>query len=107
MRRPRLRTMQPCCTTTPTSTGSPVSIPAFGRAGWSRKEAFRDRHAGGLRHAPGMSLPQRLGYVTLGARSMSALRSFYTGLGWVERPGSNDEFATYEMGSALLALYPL
>jgi hypothetical protein len=54
-----------------------------------------------------MSLPQRLSYVTLGARSMGALRSFYAGLGWVERPGSNDEFATYEMGTALLALYPV
>lgn len=45
-----------------------------------------------------MSLPQRLGYVTLGARSMTTLRAFYARLGWVERPGSNDEFATYEMG---------
>lgn len=54
-----------------------------------------------------MSVPQRLGYVTLGARSMTTLRAFYARLGWVERPGSNDEFATYEMGSALLALYPL
>ena len=54
-----------------------------------------------------MTPPQRLGYVTLGARSMRALRTFYAGLGWIERPGSNDEFATYEMGSTLLALYPL
>ena len=54
-----------------------------------------------------MSLRQRLGYVTLGARSMTTLRTFYNRLGWVERPGSNDEFAIYEMGSALLALYPL
>lgn len=58
-------------------------------------------------HASCMSFPQRLGYVTLGARSMTTLRAFYANLGWVERPGSNDEFATYEMGSALLALYPL
>jgi predicted lactoylglutathione lyase len=54
-----------------------------------------------------MTLPQRVSYVTLGARNMTVLRSFYTGLGWVERSGSDDEFATYEMGSTLLALYPL
>jgi hypothetical protein len=60
-----------------------------------------------LGQAGGMSLPQRLSYVTLGARSMSALRAFYTGLGWAERPGSDDGFATYEMGTGLLALYPL
>lgn len=38
---------------------------------------------------------------------MTTLRTFYRLLGWVERPGSNDEFATYEMGTTLLALYPL
>ena len=54
-----------------------------------------------------MNLPQRLSYVTLGAHSMTTLRAFYATLGWVERPGSNDEFVTYEMGFALLALYPL
>jgi len=54
-----------------------------------------------------MSLPQRLSYVTLGTRSMPTLRSFYARLGWTERPGSNDEFATYEMGAAVLALYPV
>ena len=54
-----------------------------------------------------MNLPQRLGYLTLGARDMHALRAFYTGLGWHERPGSDDEFATYDLGSTVLALYPL
>jgi uncharacterized glyoxalase superfamily protein PhnB len=54
-----------------------------------------------------MTVPQRLSYVTLGARSMATLRTFYARLGWVERPGSTDEFTTFDMGSALLALYPL
>lgn len=54
-----------------------------------------------------MSLDQRLSYLTLGAHSMTTLRSFYAALGWIERPGSNDEFTTYDMGTAVLALYPL
>ncbi len=54
-----------------------------------------------------MSLPQRLSYVTLGARDMTAMRAFYSGLGWTERPGSSNDFATYDMGGVLLALYPL
>ena len=54
-----------------------------------------------------MTLDQRLSYLTIGARSMTTLRSFYARLGWVERPGSNDDFSTYDLGSALLALYPL
>jgi uncharacterized protein len=54
-----------------------------------------------------MTLDQRLSYLTLGVRSMTTLRSFYAALGWAERPGSNDEFTTYDLGSTLLALYPL
>jgi uncharacterized glyoxalase superfamily protein PhnB len=54
-----------------------------------------------------MTVPQRLSYVTLGARDMATLRAFYARLGWADRPGSSDEFATFETGSALLALYPL
>lgn len=38
---------------------------------------------------------------------MATLRAFYTGVGWNERPGSSDEFATYEAGATLLALYPV
>jgi uncharacterized protein len=54
-----------------------------------------------------VSLPQKISYITLGARDMVALRAFYSSLGWVERPGSTADFATYEAGTALLALYPL
>jgi uncharacterized protein len=38
---------------------------------------------------------------------MPILRAFYAELGWQERPGSSDDFATYEAGAVLLALYPL
>jgi len=53
-----------------------------------------------------MTLPQRISYITLGAGDMTTLRAFYAAMGWSERPGSDDNFATYEAGSALLALYP-
>lgn len=54
-----------------------------------------------------MTIPQRLSYITLGTRDMAVLRSFYRAMGWSERPGSSDEFATYETRSSILALYPL
>jgi len=54
-----------------------------------------------------MSVPQKISYLTLGARDMTVMRAFYNGLGWQERPGSSDDFATYETGSVILALYPL
>lgn len=54
-----------------------------------------------------MSFPQQVSFVTLGARDMPRLRAFYNGLGWRERPGSDDDFAAYDAGSTRLALYPL
>lgn len=54
-----------------------------------------------------MTFPQRISYLTFGARDMAALRRFYTGLGWEERPGSGDDFATYQLGPVVLALYPV
>ena len=54
-----------------------------------------------------MPLPQRLDFVTLGARSVSGLRAFYRSWGWVENPGGSDEFASYTAGSVRIALYPL
>jgi catechol 2,3-dioxygenase-like lactoylglutathione lyase family enzyme len=35
------------------------------------------------------------------------LRRFYSGLGWSEVPGSDDNWASYLLGGVLLALYPL
>jgi catechol 2,3-dioxygenase-like lactoylglutathione lyase family enzyme len=54
-----------------------------------------------------VTVPQRLSYITLGARSMRDLRAFYAALGWSERPGSDDDFATFDAGAVLLALYPI
>ena len=54
-----------------------------------------------------MTIPQRISYITLGARDMRTLRAFYAEMDWQERPGSSDDFATYEAGAVLLALYPL
>ena len=54
-----------------------------------------------------MPLPQELSLVTLGARDLPALRSFYRSLGWDEAPGSSDDYASFVMGSVKLALYPI
>jgi predicted lactoylglutathione lyase len=54
-----------------------------------------------------VTFPQRISYITLGARDMATLRAFYAQSGWQERPGSSDDFATYEAGAVILALYPL
>src|SRR5450631_1659007 len=54
-----------------------------------------------------VTFPQRISYITLGVRDMPTLRAFYAELGWQERPGSSDDFATYEAEGVLLALYPL
>jgi catechol 2,3-dioxygenase-like lactoylglutathione lyase family enzyme len=54
-----------------------------------------------------VGLPQRLTYITLGARDMPELRAFYGDLGWQERDGSSNEFTTFDTGGLVLALYPL
>jgi len=51
------------------------------------------------------SVPPRLTFVTLGVRDMPRMRAFYTGLGWVERPGASHEFAAFLLGGVVLALY--
>ena len=45
--------------------------------------------------------------VTLGARSVAALRAFYRAIGWQENDGSDDVFTSFTMGSVRLALYPM
>jgi predicted lactoylglutathione lyase len=63
---------------------------------------------GGLSACLGVvTVPQRLSFVTLGARNMTVLRGYYAALGWSERPGSDDNFATYDAGDVVLALYPI
>jgi hypothetical protein len=54
-----------------------------------------------------VTVPQKLTVVTLGARDMPALRAFFDRMGWQARDGSSDQFTTYQVGSAVLALYPL
>jgi uncharacterized glyoxalase superfamily protein PhnB len=54
-----------------------------------------------------MAVPQRMTVVTLGARSVPTLRSFYRSIGWDENEGSDDEYASFTMGSLRLALYPM
>lgn len=41
-----------------------------------------------------------------GAQDLPRLRRFYEALGWTPRDGSNDEFAAFILGGAILALYP-
>ncbi|MEH1166825.1 VOC family protein [Micromonospora sp. CPCC 205539] len=53
------------------------------------------------------TLPPRLSVVTLGARDIAALRSFYRSLGWHELPGSDGGWTAFLLGGVLLALYPL
>jgi uncharacterized protein len=54
-----------------------------------------------------VTFPQQINYITLGVRDMATLRAFYGELGWHERPGSSDDFATFQAGGVILALYPL
>lgn len=51
-------------------------------------------------------VPARLNVVTFGVRDLPAVRSFYEALGWESR-SAGDEFVRFEIGGAVLALYPL
>lgn len=51
-------------------------------------------------------VPARLNVVTLGVRDLPAERSFYEALGWESR-SDGDQFARFEIGGAVLALYSL
>jgi catechol 2,3-dioxygenase-like lactoylglutathione lyase family enzyme len=52
-------------------------------------------------------LPARLSIVTLGARDMAGLRSFYRGLGWPELPNGDETWTGFLLGGVLLSLFPL
>ena len=52
-------------------------------------------------------IPARLSIVTLGARDMRVLRSFYRALGWPELPSGDDTWTGFLLGGVLLALFPL
>ena len=51
-------------------------------------------------------VPARLNVVTFGVRDLPAVRAFYEALGW-ESHSAGDEFVRFEIGGAMLALYPL
>ena len=54
-----------------------------------------------------MTIPARLSIVTIGARDVAVLRRFYLALGWHEQPISDDGYAAFILGGAMLALYPV
>ena len=51
-------------------------------------------------------VPARLTVVTLGARDLARLRSFYCALGW-EVAIEAEDFCAFQLRGALLALFPL
>jgi catechol 2,3-dioxygenase-like lactoylglutathione lyase family enzyme len=52
-------------------------------------------------------IPARLSIVTLGARDLGVLRTFYRGLGWPELPIGDNTWTGFLLGGVLLALFPL
>ena len=53
------------------------------------------------------AVPQRLSFVTLGARDVGRLRASYAAWGWREREGGSDDFAQFDLGGVRLALFPI
>jgi catechol 2,3-dioxygenase-like lactoylglutathione lyase family enzyme len=51
-------------------------------------------------------IPARITVATLGAHDMAAMRAFYRSLGWREKDGSSDGFASFLLEGAILALFP-
>ncbi|PPK92280.1 hypothetical protein CLV92_11526 [Kineococcus xinjiangensis] len=54
-----------------------------------------------------MAVPQRISFITLGARDLPRLRAFYAAWGWEELPGGEEDFAQYQAGGVRMALYPV
>jgi catechol 2,3-dioxygenase-like lactoylglutathione lyase family enzyme len=52
-------------------------------------------------------IPARLSIVTLGARDMDVLRSFYRTLGWPELPIGDNSWTGFLLGGVLLAFFPM
>jgi len=51
-------------------------------------------------------IPPRLSLVSIGARDIASLKTFYQRLGWETR-STADDFAAFPLGGAVLALYAL
>ena len=60
-----------------------------------------------LLHDGGVPIPQRLDFVTLGARSVARLRNFYKAWGWIENEGGSDDYTSFTAGSVRLAIYSM
>ena len=53
-----------------------------------------------------MSVPARVSLVTLAARDLPALRTFYRKLGWPESMAAGDDFTAFQTAGGVLALWP-
>jgi catechol 2,3-dioxygenase-like lactoylglutathione lyase family enzyme len=53
------------------------------------------------------TLPARLSIITLGARDMGTLRSFYRSLGWPELSSGDETWTGFQLGGVLLGLFPI
>lgn len=54
-----------------------------------------------------MGIPQRVSIVTLGARDLASLRSFYARWGWTETEDASEHWSAFDVGGWLLSLYPI
>ncbi|MEM9038375.1 MAG: VOC family protein [Actinomycetota bacterium] len=54
-----------------------------------------------------MPVPQRVSIVTLGARDLASLRSFYGRWGWTETDEAGEMWTAFDVGGWLLSLFPL
>ncbi len=54
-----------------------------------------------------MTIPQRISIVTLGARDLPSLRSFYATWGWTETEDAGASWSAFDVGGWLLSLYPI
>ena len=52
-------------------------------------------------------IPARLSIITLGARNMAGLRSFYRALGWPELRNGDETWTGFILGGVMLALFPM
>lgn len=54
-----------------------------------------------------MIVPERVSLITLAARNVAALRTFYQQLGWRETDFSSDYYAVFTTAGVMLTLYPI
>lgn len=52
-------------------------------------------------------IPQRVSLITIGAKDLPNLRSFYKKLGWSETEASSDDYSVFRTAGVLLSLFPL